>query len=75
VFPGGERSRGGVGAEEWAREIVAAHPEGERVRAYYLPDDPDRSFLVAEPPTTLAALFVGLGVVGVVAAVLTALFG
>jgi len=75
VFPGGERTRGGTDAREWARGVVADHPEGEQVRAYYLPDDPERSFLIAQAPTTLALAFVGMGVLGSLGGVATLLFG
>lgn len=44
--PGGESKNSSQDGKEWAEGIIADHPAGEQVTAYYDPEDPSRAFLL-----------------------------
>lgn len=45
----------------WAADIVADYPEGETATAYYDPDDPSRSFLIADRTPIIPLILLGVG--------------
>jgi hypothetical protein len=69
VLPGpGLTSRSDRG---WARGIVADHPEGATVTAYYDSEGPSNAFLVRDDQQFLPLVFAGTGVVIVLFGVVT----
>lgn len=54
--------------EDWARGVVADHPEGATVTAYYDPANPSAAFLVKDTspwPPVLAGIGVLIAVLGI----------
>lgn len=69
VFPGPGRLW--RSDRSWAADIVADYPEDETVTAHYDPDDPSRSFLVADRTPLIPLVMLGIGGLAAVGSLVT----